>query len=65
LGDIASNALISKNLKSLLLRNNLISKIEGMANVIKGLGKLNSLVELELYDNKIGIIEGLEELTNL
>lgn len=41
------------------LRNNLITRIEGIAQL------QNSLRELELYDNQITVIENLESLVNL
>ena len=46
------------NLETLYLKNNNISKIEGLE-------KLTNLKLLSLDDNKISKIEGLEQLTNL
>src|SRR4051794_3800317 len=47
-----------KNLKKLLLRRNVIKKIENILH-------LDQLEEFELYDNQIKSIEGLEGLKNL
>lgn len=62
---MAKDTLKSANLKCLYLRNNLIQVIQGKRNYYAGLDQLPNLVELELYDNKIIKIEGLDALTNL
>ncbi len=47
-----------KNLKIISLRQNLIEKIEGLENC-------PLIEELELYDNKLKVIENISHLTNL
>lgn len=44
--------------QNLCLRQNLITKIEGLST-------LTTLVELDLYDNQLTRIENLEQLVNL
>lgn len=45
-------------MKRICLRQNLIPKIEGLE-------RNSELEELELYDNKIRVIEGISHLSNL
>lgn len=65
LGSIMKEGLHSDKLQVLMLRNNLIEVIQGTPYFMQGLEKFPNLLELELYDNKIIKIEGLEALTNL
>ena len=58
IGEILKEGLKSVNLKVLMLRNNLIQ-------VIQGLNDFPNLIELELYDNKILKIDGLDALLSL
>jgi hypothetical protein len=48
-----------------MLRNNLITEIKGTPHAYAGLNQLPNLVELELYDNKIVKIDGLQGLLQL
>lgn len=48
-----------------MLRNNLIQVIQGSGNHILGLNDFPNLIELELYDNKILQIDGLDALLSL
>ncbi|RDW87642.1 hypothetical protein BP5796_03336 [Coleophoma crateriformis] len=47
------------NVKNLCLRQNMITEIEGLSSLA------STLVELDLYDNLIAHIRGLEDLVNL
>ncbi len=65
IGEILKEGLKSVNLKVLMLRNNLIQVIQGSENHILGLNDFPNLIELELYDNKILQIDGLDALLSL
>ena len=54
-----ANFTVLTHTKTLGLRYNLISKIEGICQLV------NSLREIELYDNQITKIENLDTLCNL